>query len=126
MVFLMVERAGRSLRFRMGEAALQDGGPQGERLNNFVTRLFGEAEMSEIAPDPQSRIDGARSFGWQSCAPGLPDPFAGTALFHTGWSGQTVLFDTSRDFFAVVLTTRCGDYDRAKRDRFAAAAALLP
>ena len=90
------------------------------------TRLFGEAEMSEIAPDPQSRIDGARSFGWQSCAPGLSDPFAGTALFHTGWSGQTVLFDTSRDFFAVVLTTRCGDYDRAKRDRFAAAAALLP
>lgn len=92
---------------------------------NNGTRLFGETEMAEIAPNPANRVDGARHFGWQSFSPLLPQEFAGSALFHTGWSGQTVLFDTSRDFFAVVVTTRCGDYDRAKHDRFAAISALL-
>jgi hypothetical protein len=36
-----------------------------------------------------------------------------------------VLFDVKRRRFAVVLTTRCGDYDRAKADRFRAIDALL-
>ena len=50
---------------------------------------------------------------------------SGAALFHSGWSGQTVLFDLKRQRYAVVLTTRCGDYSRAKRDRFKAIAALI-
>ena len=88
-------------------------------------RLFGAAEMAEIAPSPTNRIDGARSFGWQSFCKGLPEALWGTSLFHSGWSGQTVLFDLKRRRYAVVFTTRCGDYARAKRDRFAAIAALL-
>lgn len=55
----------------------------------------------------------------------LPDCFADTSLFHSGWSGQTVLMDLRRKRYAVVPTTRCGDYTRAKRDRFSAIAALL-
>ena len=89
------------------------------------TRLFGAAEMAEIAPSPTNRIDGARSFGWQSFGGSLPAAFFGTSLFHSGWSGQTVLFDQKRRRYAIILTTRCGDYARAKRDRFAAIAALM-
>ena len=89
------------------------------------TRLFGAAEMAAIAPSPTNRIDGARSFGWQSSGKDLPEALFGTSLFHSGWSGQTVLFDLKRRRYAVVLTTRCGDYSRAKRERFAAIAALM-
>ena len=88
-------------------------------------RLFGAAEMSEIAPSSANRIEGARSFGWQSFSENLPEELFGTSLFHSGWSGQTVLFDLKRRRYAIVITTRCGDYHRAKRERFAAIAALM-
>ena len=89
------------------------------------TLLFGSDEMAQIAPSSTNRIDGARAFGWQFAASDLPEELRGTALFHSGWSGQTVLFDLKRRRYAVVLTTRCGDYGRAKRDRFRAIAALI-
>ena len=89
------------------------------------TRLWGADEMAQIAPSPTNRIDGARTFGWQYAAAELPNELRGTSLFHSGWSGQTVLFDLKRRRYAVVLTTRCGDYSRAKRDRFTAIAALM-
>ena len=89
------------------------------------TRLWGADEMAQIAPSPTNRVDGARSFGWQYAACELPEELSGAALFHSGWSGQTVLFDLKRRRYAVVLTTRCGDYSRAKRDRFKAISALL-
>ena len=88
-------------------------------------RIFGAAEMSAIAPLATNRVEGARSFGWQSASADLPDALFGSVLFHSGWSGQTVLFDLKRRRYAIVLTTRCGDYVRAKRERFAAIAALL-
>ena len=88
-------------------------------------RIFGAAEMSAIAPSATNRVEGARSFGWQTASADLPDALFGTALFHSGWSGQTVLFDLKRRRYAIVLTTRCGDYSRAKRERLAAIAALL-
>ena len=89
------------------------------------TRLFGPGEMAQIAPSTTNRVDGARAFGWQYAAVELPEELRGTSLFHSGWSGQTVLFDLKRRCYAVVLTTRCGDYNRAKRDRFKAIAALI-
>ena len=89
------------------------------------TRLFGEAEMALIAPSATNKVEGARTFGWQSASENLPPELFGTALFHSGWSGQTVLFDLKRRRFAVVLTTRCGNYKRAKRERFAAMGVLL-
>ena len=88
-------------------------------------RIFGAAEMSAIAPSATNRVEGARSFGWQTASADLPDALFGSALFHSGWSGQTVLFDLKRRRYAIVLTTRCGDYARAKRERLAAIAALL-
>ena len=80
--------------------------------------LFGEAEMAEIRPDCRSCADGYRRFGWVICERFLDREMFGSVLFHSGWSGQTVLFDESRNMCAVVLTTRCGDYNRAKKDRF--------
>lgn len=89
------------------------------------TRLWGADEMAQIAPSPTNRINGARTFGWQYAASELPNELRGTSLFHSGWSGQTVLFDLKRRRYAVVLTTRCGDYSRAKKDRFKAIASLM-
>ena len=88
-------------------------------------RIFGPDEMAQIAPSTTNRIDGARSFGWQYVDSDLPEELRGTSLFHSGWSGQTVLFDLRFRRYAVVLTTRCGDYNRAKKDRFRAIAALI-
>ena len=89
------------------------------------TRLFGADEMAQIAPSPTNRMEGARTFGWQYAAADLPEALRGTSLFHTGWSGQTVLFDLKRRRFAVVITVRSGDYKRAKRERFTAIGRLL-
>ena len=89
------------------------------------TRLFGDAEMALIAPSTTNKVEGARTFGWQYASENLPPELFGTSLFHSGWSGQTVLFDQKSRRFAVVLTTRCGNYKRAKRERFAAIEALL-
>ena len=89
------------------------------------TRLWGADEMAQIAPSQTNHVDGARTFGWQYAADELPAELRGTSLFHSGWSGQTVLFDLKRRRYAVVLTTRCGDYSRAKEDRFKAIAALI-
>ena len=80
-------------------------------------RIFGENEMREIAPSKTNRIQGARSFGWQYYDENLPEFLLDSSLFHSGWSGQTVLFDLKRKRYAIVITTRSGDYARAKRER---------
>ena len=89
------------------------------------TRLFGEAEMALIAPSATNKVEGARTFGWQSASENLPPELFGTSLFHSGWSGQTVLFDLKRRRYAIVITTRCGAYKRAKRERFDAIGILM-
>lgn len=81
-------------------------------------RLFSESEYNIIKPDTARRHDGYRRFGWIIYDKNMNDALYGTSLLHSGWSGQTVLMNFKKDFFAVVLTTRCGDYDRAKADRF--------
>ena len=80
--------------------------------------LFGEAEMAEIRPDRAVHFHGYRRFGWSVYEKFLAEPMFGSVLFHSGWSGQTILFDESRTMYGIVLTTRCGDYTRAKKDRF--------
>lgn len=81
-------------------------------------RLFDEESFREIAPDRAKKTDGYRRFGWVVYDALLGNFAYGSSLLHSGWSGQSVFLDFEKDFFAVVLTTRCGDYDRAKRDRF--------
>lgn len=81
-------------------------------------RIFGEEAFREIAPDRTETFDGYRRFGWVVYDGNMTDSEYGSSLLHSGWSGQTVFMNFEKDFFAVVLTTRCGDYDRAKKDRF--------
>ena len=81
-------------------------------------RLFDEDSFRECAPDRSRKIDGYRRFGWIISDALLGNFAYGSSLLHSGWSGQTVFLDLEKNFFALVLTTRCGDYDRAKRDRF--------
>ena len=80
--------------------------------------LFDEESFREIVPDRAKKFDGYRRFGWIIYDALLWDAAYGTSLLHSGWSGQTVFLDLERNFYAVVLTTRCGDYDRAKQERF--------
>ncbi len=90
-------------------------------LNNGMAksgqRLFSDAEIQEIAPDCAFNYDGYRRFGWSIYEKYLNREMFGTSLFHSGWSGQTVLFDMSRNMYGCVLTTRIGDYERAKYNR---------
>ena len=90
-----------------------------------VIGAIGANEMAQIAPSPTNTVEGARTFGWQYATENLPAALCGTSLFHSGWSGQTVLFDLKSRRFAVVITVRSGDYKRAKRERFVAIGALL-
>ena len=80
-------------------------------------QLFGEAEMAQIMPDRKAHFHGYRKFGWSVYENYLAEEMFGTVLFHSGWSGQTVLFDPAKNMYAAVLTTRCGDYERAKKNR---------
>jgi len=88
-------------------------------------RLFSEASFAEAAPDRQSQVDGYRRLGWAIWDKWLHEDAFGSVLLHSGWSGQTILMHLPRKFFAIVLTTRCGDYERAKRNRFAIIERLL-
>ncbi len=80
-------------------------------------RLFSEAMFREIstpAPGPGSI---KRSFGWAVDGELTPKSASGKQFYHTGWSGQTIYIDPGLQRFAVVLTARSGDYERAKLAR---------
>ncbi len=81
-------------------------------------RLFSKRTFQEIAPDTADRRDGYRRFGWVIADQYLCPEAVGTSLVHSGWSGQTVFMNFEKNIFTVVLTTRSGDYDRAKAERF--------
>jgi len=81
-------------------------------------RLFSELSFDRIKPDRALKVDGYRRFGWIIYDGHMTDSEFGTSLLHSGWSGQTVFMNFEKDFFAFVLTPRCGDYERAKRNRF--------
>ncbi len=81
-------------------------------------RLFQEPSFREIAPDRKKKVDGYRRFGWIVYDSHMTDAMFGTSLLHSGWSGQTIFMNFEKSLFVIVLTTRFGDYDRAKADRF--------
>lgn len=47
----------------------------------------------------------------------MPDGFSLHSVQHSGWSGQTIFVDMDNDFYAVVLTSRIGHYNRARLGR---------
>ena len=106
-MFSSAQDLGKLLRCYLRHGALENG-----------SRLFDEESFREIVPDRAKKFDGYRRFGWIIYDALLWDAAYGRSLLHSGWSGQTVFLDLEKNFFAVVLTTRCGDYSRAKQDRF--------
>lgn len=88
--------------------------------------LFSEESFREMTvPRTPAGVLPERSFGWIVRDGFTPPAASAGTVFHSGWSGQTLLCDWEKGRSAVVLTTRFGDYDRAKRDRFAIAELLL-
>ena len=81
-------------------------------------RLFDEKDLQEAAPDTREKTHGYRRLGWNVWDLHLADKAFGTSLSHSGASGQTILFDQTLGKYAIVLTTRFGDYERAKTNRY--------
>ena len=86
-----------------------------ELYTNAIPNSAAEAFLRENAPSftgPDKDIERTYHFRWWTYRKHIKGDFMGTAR------------NLSRRRYAVVLTTRCGDYSRAKRDRFKAIAAL--
>ena len=81
-------------------------------------RLFDEKDLLEAVPDTKDKTHGYRRLGWVIYDMHLDDKAFGTSLSHSGFSGQTILFDQKLNKYAIVLTTRFGDYERAKTNRY--------
>ena len=88
-------------------------------------QLFSEKSFAEITPDIAQKIDGYRRFGWIIYDKHMDDSEFGVSLLHSGWSGQTIFMNLKKQIFVIVLTTRYGDYERAKCNRFAIIRQLL-
>ena len=88
-------------------------------------RLFSEESFREIATPRMKFGPVERSFGWIVRDEWTPVGASGRTVWHSGWSGQTLFLDQEKSRFVIVLTTRCGDYDRARRERFEAIGEIL-
>jgi len=80
------------------------------------------ADFSTNTIPPELGIE--RGFGYITHDKFKPGNWSEHTIYHSGWSGQTMMIDLAADFFGIVLTSRHGDYDRAKVGRFAMLAAL--
>lgn len=65
-----------------------------------------------------------RSFGFDMSDATRPAGLSRAAIFHSGWTGQTIAVDPETGFCGVVLTARTGDHDRAIEERKRILAAL--
>ena len=58
-----------------------------------------------------------RSFGWDMCELRRPATFSDQAVFHSGFTGQTIAVDPVRGLGAMIMTSRTGDWELANRGR---------
>lgn len=79
--------------------------------------LFSAATFAELTTNRMPDGMPKRSFGWVMADQYKPRNSSEKIIYHSGWSGQTIFADIAKKRFVVVLTTRCGDYDRAKQER---------
>jgi len=84
--------------------------------------IFSEKSYAEIFPNTitteSNIIENSRNLGWVLWDNHFDKSKYGKIIFHSGWSGQTVCVDANLGVFEIVFTTRKGDYDRAKSNRF--------
>lgn len=88
-------------------------------LDDLLERKHFEKEYHELLMTCafERNASERRSFGWDMCAARRPKNFSDRAIFHSGWSGQTVCVDPENDFAGVVLTSRTGDWEEAYAGR---------
>ncbi|MDD4539244.1 MAG: serine hydrolase [Lentisphaeria bacterium] len=79
--------------------------------------LFSTATFAELTTNRMPDGMPKRSFGWVMADQYKPQNSSAKIIYHSGWSGQSIFADIAKKRFVVVLTTRCGDYDRAKQER---------
>ncbi|OGV64651.1 MAG: hypothetical protein A3K19_29965 [Lentisphaerae bacterium RIFOXYB12_FULL_65_16] len=66
-----------------------------------------------------------RSFGWDVAPELRPTNLSGRTYYHTGWTGQSLYVDPGSNAYAIILTNRTGDHDRARFQRRVIAEAAL-
>lgn len=89
-----------------------------QKILNHGKGIFSESSFREISTCRElGKYSDDRTFGWIMKDEYKPAAASEHAIYHSGWSGQTFLADLEKKRFAIVLTVRTGDYDRAKKDR---------
>ena len=73
--------------------------------------------FTELTTNKCQAPNAKRSFGWDMTKTSLPKNFSELSITHSGWSGQSVFIDIKNNKFVVVLTVRCGNYEKAKQER---------
>jgi len=58
-----------------------------------------------------------RSFGWDMSAAHRPRHCSDNAIYHSGFTGQSICVDPDTGFAAAVLTSRMGDWEQAYQGR---------
>ncbi len=87
-------------------------------VQDFLDRRTFPKEYYDLLMTPGFERDGyRRTFGWEMTDKHRPAGLSKKAIFHTGWSGQTICVDPENNFAAVVLTSRTGDYEKARTGR---------
>ncbi len=82
--------------------------------NDVLERKLFPQEYYDLITTCGFEKDGARrSFGWDMTDSKRPKNLSRSAIFHSGWTGQTICVDPANDFAAVVLTSRTGDWQEA-------------
>jgi len=80
--------------------------------------LFSADSLAEFTRGRQVAPSGiGRAIGFITWDDLMPDGFSTWSVQHSGWSGQTIFVDMERDFYAVVLTSRIGHYNRTRLGR---------
>lgn len=87
------------------------------RYDNNAKALFSAEAFAELTTNRMPEGMPRRSFGWVMADEYKPQNSSEKIIYHSGWSGQTIFADIAQKRFVVVLTTRCGNYDRAKQER---------
>jgi CubicO group peptidase (beta-lactamase class C family) len=103
---------------RFAEALLGGGVRDGVRILSPAAVALFERPLNQPPHRP-------RSFGWDLAPDLRPANLSERTYYHTGWTGQSLYVDPGSDTYAIVLSNRTGDHDRARFQRAAVAAAAV-
>jgi len=78
------------------------------------------AQLTTVQPTTAHPVSADRtcSFGWIMQDPYKPKNASAKTIFHSGYTGHTILIDFDRNLYGIVFTTRNDFYERAKVERF--------